>query len=193
LTHPAEWNPIPHRLEILCPHCQSCAAFEFAEVVRIQKKSDIHAFEDHPQLEYHRLSDPRSGQDWHAAVHFPGLQGPPHDLPHGYTASDWEHSPYLRGEVGLGWGSVRCGCGVRQKHTLQWPKEAYFQIEYRGQSLWAFHRESVIDLRNYIQAAHRNLEDYRWRAMLRHVPSVFLAAKARKTVVKRLDRCLTGP
>ncbi len=193
MTHPAEWNPIPHRLDVRCPACARGAEFEFAEVVRIERKADIPAFEAHSQLEYHRFTNPSLGQDWHGAVFFAGLHGSAQtlrDLPDGYYSTDWEHPRYLRAEVGLGWGSVRCSCGLRQKHTLNWPLEAYYQVEYRGHGLWAFHREAAIDLRNYVASEHRVRSNYRWEAMLRHVPSAFLAAKARDTVVKRLDRLL---
>ncbi|AKV01372.1 hypothetical protein AKJ09_08035 [Labilithrix luteola] len=56
--------------------------------------------------------------------------------------------------------------------------------------LWAFHRESAEYLRRFLASAARDHERYRWANFLLHVPDVFLSAKARETVVKRLDRIL---
>ncbi len=56
--------------------------------------------------------------------------------------------------------------------------------------MWAFHRESAVALRDHVAAKHRARKGRRWSSMLLHVPSVFLAAGARETVVRRLDRLL---
>jgi hypothetical protein len=65
-----------------------------------------------------------------------------------------------------------------------------FQIDYRGQVLWAYHRESAQELRSYIASEDRSREGYRWECFLWHIPTAFLTAKARDAVVERLDRIL---
>lgn len=195
MTGPYEWNPMPHVLEVNCPKCGAPAVFEFAEVVRIQRREDIPYFENSSLFEYCKFQG--SGGRWHGAVYYALLHGPPGgtitNLPAGYSPSDWNHSRYLYRSHGTDVGAVACdACGLRTRHNLQWPSDARFQIDYRGQVLWAFHRESAQELRRYIASNDRNRENYRWEAFLRHVPTEFLTAKARETVVKRLDRILGG-
>lgn len=194
MTGPYEWNPMPHVLEVRCPKCRGPAVFEFAEVVRIQRRDDIPYFESSSLFEYRKFEGGTQGR-WHGAVYYALLHGPPETtisgLPAGYSLSDWNHSKYLYRSHGTDEGAVACeACGLRTRHGLEWPNDARFRIDYRRQILWAFHRESALELRRYIASENRNRECLRWKAFLRHVPTVFLTAKARETVVKRLDRIL---
>jgi hypothetical protein len=194
MTGTYDWNPMPHTVDTRCPTCGEAAVFEFVEVVRIRLRADITFFQDSPLFEY-RAFDGGVGGRWHGAVYYALLHGPPEttirDLPSGYSPSDWSHPKYLYRSVGIDEGAVACqACGRRQRHTLRWPQDARFQVEYRGQVLWAFHRESAQELRRYIASEQRDRQGYRWELFLRHVPKVFLGAKARETVVKRLDRLL---
>lgn len=84
---------------------------------------------------------------------FPGLRSRSADaaspLPEGYSGSDWEHGRYLYRSHGLDLGVIVCSsCGARRKHCLDWPNEAFYQVQHRGSRLWAFHRESAIDPRH---------------------------------------------
>ncbi|MCA9564451.1 MAG: hypothetical protein KC561_13235, partial [Myxococcales bacterium] len=194
MTGPYEWNPMPHVLDVACPTCRSAALFEFAEVVRIHRRDDIPFFEESSLFE-HQMFDGGAQGRWHGAVYYSLLHGPAEttidNLPAGYAPSDWNHSTFLYRSHGTDEGAVACGgCGRRARHHLDWPSDALFQIAYRGQVLWAFHRESAQELRDYVASANRNRQGYRWELFLRHVPTVFLTAKARETVVKRLDRIL---
>ena len=197
MTGPYEWNPMPHVLDVRCPKCQQPALFEFSEVVTIHRRDHIPYFEESSLFEY-RMFDGGACGRWHGAIYYSLLHGPPEttisSLPPGYSPSDWKHSRYLCRRHGTGDGAVACnGCGLRSRHYLEWPNEALFQIDYRGQVLWAFHEESAQELRNYIASDDRNREGYRWELFLRHVPTTFLTAKARDAVVKRLDRLLLLP
>lgn len=194
MTGPYEWNPMPHVLDVRCPTCRNPAAFEFAEIVRIQRRDDVRYFQDSSWFEYRMFDGGVQGR-WHGAVYYALLHGPPEstirNLPPGYSPADWQHSPYLYRSHGTDEGAVACNvCGLRARHGLDWPNDAWFQIEYRGQVLWAFHRESAEELRKYIASEDRSREGYRWALFLRHIPTPFLTAKAREAVVQRLDRLL---
>lgn len=194
MTGTYEWNPTPHRVDVTCPTCQSCAEFEFAEVVRINLKTDVEFFRTCSSFEYLQFQD-SCGHYWHGAVFFEGLHGSPrnaiHELPPGYSPEDWEHSRYLRSSRGCGLGSIRCArCGLRGTHKLKWPDDAYYSIAYRAQVLWAFHRESALELQRYLLSPKRAVSQYRWSSFLLHVPTTFKTHKARAAVTKQLQRLL---
>lgn len=185
---------MPHRVDVRCPGCDARAAFEFAEVVRIRLAKDVAYFQRSEAFEY-RLFQDSAGSRWHGAIFYHGLSGHTsgtiRDLPDGYRPEDWDHGEYLYRSHDLDIGAVACGaCGYRKRHTLRWPEEAYFQVEYRGKILWAFNGESAAELLNYVRSEHRKREGYKWEAFLRHVPSNFLRKGARETVSKKLQRLL---
>jgi len=194
MTAPYEWNGMPHILDVRCPHCGKKAYFEFSEIVRIREKKDVPFFQKSDQFEYRLMKD-RCGHKWHAAIFHAGLHGRTvgsiRELPPDYMAEDWAHSEYLRANNGLDLGSIHCGfCHFRAVHTLKWPKDAYYQIDYKNETLWAFHEESARALRDFILAAHRDRSAFKWQNFLMHVPTVFLRHLARETVVRRLNGLL---
>lgn len=87
-------------------------------------------------------------------------------------------------------GSCLCErCGYRHKHRLDWPREAYFQIEHRGHALWAWNRALALVLADYVSAPEKvSLVRSPYGDFLKRVPTVFLTAKAREPVVKKLRR-----
>lgn len=197
MTGTYEWNPMPHVLDISCPSCGGRASFEFAEVVRIKRRVDLDFFKESPFFEYRFFEEAWAGTSWHGALFFPGLESRTADaaapLPEGYSASDWEHGRYLYRSHGLDLGVAACSsCGTREKHRLDWPKDAYYQVQHRGSLLWAFHRESAAELRDFVSSDERSREGYKWQSFLLHIPHEFLTRKARQHVVKCLDRLLKG-
>ena len=196
MTGTYDWNPMPHRVSVRCPGCARLATFEFSEVVRIKRKADVPFFETSSLFDYVFVEEKWAGQSWHGAVYFAGLHGGStaalRDLPEGYAPEDWDHSRYLVRSRTTDQGSVICSaCGLRRKHALVWPAHAWFQVDYRGQALWGFDRGTTVALRDYIASVQRKpARRERWASFLLHVPSVFLAAPARATLVKRLDRLL---
>lgn len=195
MTGTYEWNPMSHILDVRCPECRGRARFEFAEAVQIRSREDLSFFKKSPQFEYRFVRARHAGQNWNAAFYFAGLHGRAstsiHSLPDGYEPSEWDHRRTLYRPHGLDLGSLVCtACAFRRRHELQWPADAYFRIEYRGEVLWAFHRESAVDLRTFVASPSRQPKKLRWASFLLHVPTVFLTAKARPTVLKRLDRML---
>ncbi len=194
MTGAYEWNPMPHIVDIRCPRCGERCSFEFAEVVKIELKRDVPFFKKSRFFEY-RFFRGGSGQSFHGALFYPGLNAKTaaaaEPLPAGYCPEDWAHSKYLYRSHGLDVGTADCGkCGLREKHALEWPAEAWYKIAYRGRVLWAFHRESVLELRAYIASEDRERDQYKWRSFLQHVPSAFLTKGARGSVLKQLDRLI---
>ena len=195
MTDTYDWNPMPHKVDVRCPSCESHAEFEFAEVREISLKKDIGFFKDSDLFDYQLFQD-HGGRRWHGAVFYAGLHGGNiaaiRDLPEGYSPEDWAHLRYLhRRSSGLDLGSIQCTkCHGRKKHTLAWPADAYFTIEYRGKNLWAFNRETLIELRDYIVGNERKSAESKWSNFLLHIPSEFKQKKAREQVVRQLDKLL---
>jgi hypothetical protein len=189
-----EWNPMPHIVDVRCPKCFSHAIFEFAEIVRIHRNEDLEFFQESKQFDYKKIQD-SNGHFWHGAIYFAGLHGNPiksiSNLPLGYEPNNWSHSGYLYRRYGHELGSVICqSCGLRLVKQLDWPKDAYFAISHKKFILWAFNRESALELLDYISASSRNLSKYKWKNFLLHLPTVFKSRKARSDIVKLLNRLL---
>ncbi len=186
---------MPHRVDVRCPKCGLCALFEFAEVVKIDLKKDIEFFQNSSLFDYYKFSD-TCGHRWHAALYYPGLHGGVGAigaLPDGYKPEDWAHSKYMYRSHGLDIGSLYCqSCHLRTKHELSWPKEAFFSIQHKGKHLWAFNRESAVQLRDYIASNSRDVDNFKWQCFLLHIPSEFKQKKAREGVIKKLDRLIKG-
>lgn len=95
----------------------------------------------------------------------------------------------------LSWaGRLSClACGLNRTHEVNWPHEAFFQLEYRGETLWAFDRAMMVDICAYLTAgvdrdAVRRNSPYATRLM--RLPKAFLAAKARETLAAKIEALL---
>lgn len=180
----------PTSVAVICPACSGPASFRPATMVRIARRKDLAFFEASEYFEVHQVDG--TGGRWHGALHYPGLLGRETDalreLPDGYTARDWK-SRWAHLANGL--GALVCeACGHRAKHELDWPADAYYKIEHRGRTLWAFDRSSTVALRDFVASKRRDIAKAGWGAFLLRIPAWFLARSARETVVKRLDRLL---
>jgi hypothetical protein len=95
------------------------------------------------------------------------------------------------------WGICRCpSCGLRARHRLDWPADAYFTASIRGRTLWAWNREYIVALRDFVASDTRRIAGLRYNVAryVKRVPAMFLFAKHRAEVVKKLDRLLAeGP
>ena len=90
-------------------------------------------------------------------------------------------------------GVVSCArCVGRRRHTLRWPADAHYRFELPEGVLWAWSREGAEALIAYIDSTDRRPGEHgRGQYLfLRHIPTVFLRAKNRARVVRRLRRTL---
>lgn len=70
-------------------------------------------------------------------------------------------------------------------------EDRFFQVEFRGQTLWAANRDHALALIEFIEGSdRRRLPDDVTRAWARRIPTHFLTAKGRETIVKRLRRLI---
>ncbi len=196
MTLPYADNPMPHVLSVHCPECKHEAVFEFSECIKIRRTHDIEYFKTSPMFEYKKITN-HNGEGVNLACYYHKLAQhnlpDMSDLPSGYAMSDWGHSTYLYRAYGFDVGTIVCrSCGLRRKHGLSWPDEAYFQIEHKRQILWAFDRESAVELLDFIRSKDRERSKYKYRTFLLKIPPQFLDKKVRDIVTKRLSaRLLT--
>lgn len=95
----------------------------------------------------------------------------------------------------LSWaGRLSClACGLNRTHEVDWPREAFFQLEYRGETLWAFDRAMMIEILAYLGAgADRDKvrQASVHAARLMRLPKGVLAAKAREALVGKIEALL---
>jgi len=190
---------------ICCPKCDGAAKFAFATYQIFQKK-DREYFEKSKNFDVFKGLYSH-GSFYHAALYYPGLGNTLaniHDLPEGFSAKMWRHRywhvtlpPELKNS-----GTIRCTkCLIQKKHKLNWPEDAYFKIQYKGQTLWAYDRKYALKLLNYIKSDERKkrIVGYKGNSQntfisqdwfLRHIPEHFQTAKARPEIVKKLTKLL---
>lgn len=54
-------------------------------------------------------------------------------------------------------GIVDCpSCGFQKAQTIKWPQDAYFQIDVRGHTLWAYCKQHMLDILAFLQSKQRD-------------------------------------
>lgn len=190
---------------IRCPACGGAATFAFATYA-IFKTKDQDYFKKSKNFEVIR-GQHSHGSYYRAAVYYPGLGNSLEnikDLPDGYTTEMWEKPFWYVSQPNelKNAGSIKCSkCLIQKKHKLSWPEDAYFQINYKGDVLWAFDRKTGLKLLSYIESKDRKkrITGYSgetWNTIvsqdwfLRHIPEQFQSAKARPEIAKKLKAVL---
>lgn len=194
MSNPYTPTILPDVIAVHCPCCAAEARFEFASYMPIRERQYIEYFKKSDHFEY--VHNPGHGQGTvHMAVYFHGLNGNTlhavNDLPEPFETAHWDHKwqglndrMYRFFDQGV----VSCAsCSLRRKHQLKWPSDAWFQIEYRGLTLWAYNRDSTTVLKSFIAADDRSFQNFTHRKFLMKVPAHFLDAKARAPVLKKLE------
>ena len=194
MTERYHGNPMPHILDVRCPGCGANATFYFATGETIKRREDIRYFEKSSAFEVEKFQRD-SGGFGHVAIHYHGLHGDlsaVDGLPEGYEIKCWKYPKHFS-RLNTDHGAIRCTtCGYQRKHTLVWPKDAWFQIEHKGQILWAFTREHAAELMDYLQSDERKRSDYRYQTFLLKLPSHFKGAKDRDAICKKLSKLLSA-
>lgn len=201
-----KYNAVPAELAVRCGACGACAQFHFASIAVIKTAADREYFAADKAFECVNFAAD-NGQTRAAAIYYFGLgQRLPDasELPDGYAPDLWRARAPAGRRIDKAKGSTACfHCHLRKKHTLSWPSEAYFQITYKSQTLWAYDRASAIKLRDYLASEARVKTQTQTRerggrsesyavtdSFLSHIPEVFQTQKARKHVVKKLTEII---
>lgn len=191
MTYMYDWFGAPKDICITCPRCQKEAQFQFASVSYVEKKQHRAFFEQHPAFETALLYDAHAYKHKFCAIFYPALHTHPEqylaEIPTDVRGLNWSTSWLLPKH-----GVVRCSfCLSKLKYQLNWPQDAYYQIEYKGQVLWAFHRDAFVSMYDYIQSKLRDRKKSGHIIYLLHIPSHFLTQHARAEIIKKMYRVLT--
>jgi hypothetical protein len=163
-------------IDVRCPSCGARALFE--EPFEFVPAGRFEAEERRP---WHRWGG------WVVIERFPSEASwsPP--------ASSHQYLRWGGDETGEGYplltnGVVHCPrCHVNGKRRLDWPADAYWRWEVRGETLWAWDEAHARAILAYVSQAIR---PSRRAPSLRYVPSHFLSAKVRDLVVKLVTESL---
>lgn len=79
-------------------------------------------------------------------------------------------------------------CVARHPHQLSWPADAFYRLEHRGATLWAWNREYLVMIRDFIASERRDAAGHFY--FRRKLPKEFLLAKRRSELTAKLDRLL---
>lgn len=161
------------RLEVRCPRCAGQALF--VEPYRFASAPPV----DRPS---------RRWGSWHVVELYPDLL--PWQAPKGSTEQYLTSDPDdARGYPLLHRGVVDCrSCKAPFVHVLAWPEDAWWQWSIRGQVLWARDRAHAEEVLAYVRATDRPPRPT--SGPLGSIPSRFLSAKVRGTVVRAIERSL---
>lgn len=165
-------------IDIKCPDCGELAKFE--EPFEFLSKSGVRPDET-------KLTHQWGG--WTVLERFP-------------SQINWKapsgSSQYLRGGGDSGKGGypllmnglVQCShCHSNRKHKLDWPNDAYWQWEIRGELLWAWDKKHAQIILNFVKETARSS---RCSYSLKYIPSHFLSAKVRNLVVQKMERSVNA-
>lgn len=169
MTNLNKYNPYPESIAIRCPKCGEPAEFRFPFTF-VGK----HGPKPPPAWP---STDVTTWGNWTVIQHDPALY-------------PWKQPPegHSRAHAGI---RACPRCAGRFAHTLSWPSDAYYSCEIRGQALWAWSRDHVVALVDFLASAERDPSKYpNYFLYLRHIPSHFTAAKHRELAVRKLKQLL---
>jgi hypothetical protein len=163
-------------IDIKCPCCGELAKFE--EPFEFLSKNEVR--QDEMRLRHQWGS-------WIVIVKFPSEINwkPPSDS-HQYlrTGGDTGKGGYPLLTNGL----VQCShCHSNRKHKLNWPKDAYWQWEIRGEVLWAWDKRHANIILSIIKETVR---PSRRAYNVKYIPSCFFLAKVRDLIVQKMEHSI---
>jgi len=127
---------------------------------------------------------------WYVVERYPELL--PWQAPKGSSSQFLTYGPSNdQGYPLLHRGVVECSnCRTPIIHTLAWPEDAWWQWSIRGKMLWAWDRTHAEQILEYVRATDRPPRST--SGPIGSIPTHFLSAKVRETVVKAVERTLAA-
>ena len=163
------WSRLPDTVTVTCRECGGPATFESAS--EMISGDSARALRDDPAAVGVELAGS------FLRNRFPYLF-PRRTIPRG-------HFGHYDGAEGV----VTCPrCVTRYAHRLAWPAEAFYRLEHRGATLWAWNREYLVMIRDFIASEQRDTPGHFYFS--RKLPKAFLLAKRRAMLTAKLDRLL---
>lgn len=180
-------QPFPKsEFSVACPECRHPAMFVQVAILGIDPPERAALFAKDSRF---RVIETDTGP---IALYWRDLSGDPASI---LWLTDSEVTRLVNG---FAWGehvdqgSCLCdACGYRRPHRARWPDDAYYQIEHKGQVLWAADRRAAVALADFVAATDRTpMLQSGWGNMLKRIPTHFLTAQNKGAVEKKLRRLL---
>jgi hypothetical protein len=178
------WTGWPEQFDIRCPKCGGRAVFD-EPFSFLSCKEGVPENEPRP---VHRWGG------WLVVEKYPSVLS--------WTAPRGSHQSLIfpKAKEGSGYyvvrkkGVVKCSaCHHVGVHELNWPEDAFFRWEIRGDTLWAWSAEHARVLLEYIGSEERDATKFpAYLRQLRRLPKQFLSAKVRDLVVKNISDTLAA-
>ena len=189
--------PAPEHVAVKCPKCERHATFRKSTGIANVKKESREYFEKSKNFD--TFYTKHYGRFQYEVWHDRGLRKDIdniHDLPDGYESHLFKPSKYGSPLIRLSRGVITCNhCTLRRRTNIDWPKQAYFSLDYKNKTLWAYDREMALAILQYLKNPARtklsqsalNKTSYWW---LHNLPTVFQTKKATPHIVKKLEKLL---
>jgi len=194
---------LPSRLAISCPRCRCEAGLQFPYLNCWWAEVDRRFAENLPLRPFTLMSVEEMQQrvasgELHGVIEWDGIHTVLARFPQIFPL-DWQPPTY---QLNTGWGMCICAlCGYFQRYEVRWPEDGYYTFKmhedahgtFRENVVWAYTRRHAIALHDYLASEGRDARAYPpYEDFLQHIPKVFLRAKNRNIIVRRLDQLLHG-
>lgn len=171
---------LPTPADIVCPRCERRATFD-EPFQFYSRERDVPAGD----LPVHRWGG------WYVRERFPSVfpwrpaRGP---SSFGRSVGHWNVAGYRLFEHGV----VRCpACHLVARHRVRWPEDAFFRWRIRSETLWAHDEAHARVLLAYVESTLRDPGRFPgYAAGLRRLPALFLSARKRALVARRIRATL---
>lgn len=89
-------------------------------------------------------------------------------------------------------GKIAClACGCNKVSEISWPDQAYYQTSYRGIFLWAWNRDYLLVLLDWISSRIRKEDDYsQYIYFLACLPRSIVLARIRAGLINKINKML---
>ncbi len=165
-------------IDIKCPDCGGFAKFE--EPFEFLSKNEPRPDENRPMHQW---------GGWTVLERFPSQitwQAPSGSSQYLRSGGNEENGGYPLLTNGL----TQCSlCHSNKKHKLNWPTDAFWQWEIRGEILWAWDKKHAHIILSFIR---ETIRPPRRAYSIKYIPSHFLTAKVRDLVVQKMEHSLNA-
>ncbi len=188
MTYIYQWGGMPREIEIACPLCQKKAVFQFARMIPIARKAHIPFFEKSPHFEYFHN---KNGYSRHLVIYQPAIFA---ELDKNKIATLGEIAPLYQSPliwISDSMGAYHCfSCHSKKPHHLNWQKDAFYKTDIRGHLFWAYDKEHLLAIRDFIYSKERKEKNHAYAISLYHLPTFFKQKKMREPMLKIIDKML---
>jgi len=85
--------------------------------------------------------------------------------------------------------AICCECSYNKEHILDWSKDFYYEFSVDETRVWAYNRDQMVALYDYVASKHRDMNKYGHHYdFLYNIPRFMYTKKKREKVLKEMKR-----